>query len=100
MRVNDSYLVVSLARMAVFRSVRKVAIKGGRTGPVEFHRTRRAGTHEEKRIDWNIVINSLDNEIKPNWRSKVNGEDNQPERRKIPTGLCAPSVDSRFSQRP
>ena len=48
---KDLYLVVSLALMAVFRSVRKVAIKGGRTGPVEFHRTRRAGRREEKRKD-------------------------------------------------
>lgn len=48
---KDLYLVVSLALMAVFRSVRKVAIKGGRTGPVEFHRTRRAGRREEKRRD-------------------------------------------------
>jgi hypothetical protein len=41
--LTDSHLVVSLALMAVFRSVRIVAIKGGRTGPVEFHLTRRTG---------------------------------------------------------
>lgn len=34
-----AYREVSLARMAVLRSVRRVLINGGRVGPVEFHRT-------------------------------------------------------------
>lgn len=53
---GNPYLVVSLALMAVFKSVRIVAIRGGSTGPVEFHLTRRAGrrTGRATRIDRNM----------------------------------------------